>query len=421
MTGGRAGLCSLGPTQYDLRLQNKQEVAKGERMKRLILASSEKLRREKSALSKTRLTIDRRSLLAGSGATAGVIATLSSPAIAQGMREMTMVTSWPKGLPGLQSSAERIAQGITTVTDKRLQVKVFAAGEMVKPFEVFDAVSSAVADMYHSAEYYWEKQSPAFSFYAAVPFGFTADEMAAWVHFGGGQALWDELSANFNIKPLLSTNTGAQMGGWFTKEVKSPESYAGLKYRMPGLGGEVLRRLGATVVSLPGGEIVPALKSGAIDASEWVGPWNDMALGLHKASKYYYYPGFHEPGTVLSTGINKQAWDKLSAEDRNLISTVAMAEYTNSLAEFNANNAESLQQLMQDKNIEIRKFDDAVIRALGKASDDVMAETANKDALTRKIYESYSSFRKRQISWTNLADRGYLNARNMIASGKEER
>ena len=344
--------------------------------------------------------------------------TFPAPAISQSTRELKMVTSWPKGLPGLQGSAERIAQEITTLTGTRLQVKVFAAGEMVKPFEVFDAVSSGVADMYHSAEYYWEKQSPGFNFFAAVPFGFTADEMAAWIYFGGGQALWDELSAKFNIKPLLSTNTGVQMGGWFTKEVKGPESYSGLKYRMPGLGGEVLRRLGAVVVTLPGGEIVPALKSGAIDASEWVGPWNDMALGLHKASKYYYYPGFHEPGTVLSTGVNKQLWDKLSAADRNLISTVAMAEYTNSLAEFNANNAKSLQELMQDKSIEIRKFDDGLIQALGKASNDVMAETANKDALTRKIYESYSSFRKQLISWTNLADRGYLNARELIASSK---
>ena len=177
-------------------------------------------------------------------------ATFPAPAISQNTRELKMVTSWPKGLPGLQGSAERIAQGITTVTGKRLQVKVFAAGEMVKPFEVFDAVSSGVADMYHSAEYYWEKQSPGFNFFAAVPFGFTADEMAAWIHFGGGQALWDELSAKFNIKPLLSTNTGVQMGGWFTKEVKGPESYAGLKYRMPGLGGEVLRRLGARLSSI---------------------------------------------------------------------------------------------------------------------------------------------------------------------------
>jgi len=344
--------------------------------------------------------------------------TFPAPAISQGMRELKMVTSWPKGLPGLQASAERIANAITTVTGKRLQVKVFAAGEMVKPFEVFDAVSSGIADMYHTAEYYWEKQSPAFNFFTTVPFGFTADEMAAWIHYGGGQALWDELGAKFNIKSLLSTNTGVQMGGWFTKEVKGPESYAGLKYRMPGIGGEVLRRLGAVVVALPGGEIVPALKSGAIDASEWVGPWNDMALGLHKVSKYYYYPGFHEPGTVLATGFNKELWDKLSNEDRNLISTVAMAEYTNSLAEFNANNAKSLQELMQDKNIEIRKFDDALLQALGKASNDVVADAASKDPLTRKIYESYSAFRKGAISWTNLAERGYLNARDLTAPGK---
>ena len=358
----------------------------------------------------------RKFLYAASAGTAS--ATFPAPAISQGMRELKMVTSWPKGLPGLQASAERVAQGITTVTGKRLQVKVFGAGEMVKPFEVFDAVSSGVADLYHTAEYYWEKQAPGFNFFTTVPFGFTADEMAAWIRFGGGQALWDELSAKFNIKSLMSTNTGVQMGGWFTKEVKGPESYAGLKYRMPGIGGEVLRRLGAVVVALPGGEIVPALKSGAIDASEWVGPWNDMALGLHKVSKYYYYPGFHEPGTVLATGINKELWDKLSGEDRNLISTVTMAEYTNSLAEFNANNAKSLQELMQDKSIEIRKFDDALLEALGKASNDVLAETANTDPLTRRIYESYSSFRKQQVSWTNIAERGYLNARNLTASGK---
>ena len=362
--------------------------------------------------------MDRRRFLAGTGIVAGAASAFPTPALAQGVRELKMVTSWPKGLPGLQTSAERIARAITTASGNRIKVKVFAAGEMVKAFEAFDAVSNGVADMYHSAEYYWEKQSPAFNFFAAVPFGFTADEMSAWIHFGGGQALWDELSAKFNIKPLMSTNTGVQMGGWFTKEVKGPESYAGLKYRMPGMGGEVLRRLGAVVVALPGGEIVPALKSGAIDASEWVGPWNDMVLGLHKVSKHYYYPGFHEPGTVLSTGVNKELWDKLTAEDRNLISTVAMAEYTNSLAEFNANNAKSLQELMQDKNVEIRKFDDALLQALGKASNDVLAETASKDALTRKIYESYSGFRKQQISWTNLAERGYLNARDLTASGK---
>jgi TRAP-type mannitol/chloroaromatic compound transport system substrate-binding protein len=358
-------------------------------------------------------TVNRRSLMLRAGAIAGAAAAFPAPAISQGIRELKMATSWPKGTPGLDSSAKRIGQAITAGTGKRIQVSVFAAGELVKPLEVFDAVSSGVVDMYHSAEYYWEHRSPAFDFFAAVPFGFTADELAAWIHFGGGQELWDELSANYNIKPLLCLNTGVQMGGWFTKEVTGPESYVGLKYRMPGLGGEVLRRLGAVVVTLGGGEIVPALRSGAIDASEWVGPWNDMQLGLHKVSKFYYYPGFHEPGTGVTIGTNKSLWDSLPAEDRNVITTVAKAEYTFSLAEFNTNNAKFLQELRQDKNIEIRKFDDSLLQALGKASGEVMAEVGSKDPLTRRIYQSYIEFRSRCTPWSDVAERAFLNARSL--------
>jgi len=357
--------------------------------------------------------MDRRSFLTRAGVTTSVAATFPAPAIAQSIRELKIVTSWPKGFPGLGTSAERLGRGISEVTGGRLKVQVFGAGQLVSAFEVFDAVSSGVADMYHSAEYYWEKRSPAFNFFAAVPFGFTADEIAAWIHFGGGQALWDELSAGFNIKPLMSTNTGVQMGGWFTKEVKGAESYAGLRYRMPGLGAEVLRRLGAVVVNLPGGEITAALKSNAIDASEWVGPWNDMVLGLHKVSKFYYYPGFHEPGTILSLGINKKVWDGLTADDRNAISTVANAEYTLSLAEFNANNAKALQQLREDKTIEIRKFDDSLLQALGRASGEVVADTGQNDPLTRRIYDSYISFWNQSIRWTDVAERGYLDARGL--------
>jgi TRAP-type mannitol/chloroaromatic compound transport system substrate-binding protein len=355
--------------------------------------------------------MDRRSFLTRAAVVTGAAATFPAPAIAQGGRELKMVTSWPKGFPGLDTRAERLARAIAANTGGRLKVQVFGAGQLVSAFEAFDAVSGGVADMYHSAEYYWEKRSPGFNFFAAVPFGFTADELAAWIHWGGGQELWDELSGGFNIKPLLSGNTGVQMGGWFTKEVTGPQSYSGLRYRMPGLGGEVLRRLGAVVVNLPGGEITAALKSGAIDASEWVGPWNDMVLGLHKVSKFYYYPGFHEPGTALATGINKKLWDGLSADDRNAISTLANAEYTLSLAEFNANNAKSLQQLREDKDIEIRKFDDSLLEALGKTSGEVMAETGQKDPLTRRIYASYIEFWGRAKHWADLAERGYLNAR----------
>jgi TRAP-type mannitol/chloroaromatic compound transport system substrate-binding protein len=273
--------------------------------------------------------------------------------------------------------------------------------------------------MYHSAEYYWENRSPGFSFFAAVPFGFTADEISAWINWGGGQALWDELSGGFGIKALPATNTGVQMGGWFTKEVKGPESYRGLRYRMPGLGGDVLQRLGAVVVNVPGGKITDALKSGAIDASEWVGPWNDMVLGLHKSSKFYYYPGFHEPGTILSLGINGKLWNALSAEDRNAIKTVADAEYTFSLGEFNANNAKALEVLRQDKSIEIRRFDDALLRALGAASRDVLADVGRKNALTRRIYDSYAAFRRRATRWAELSERGYLDARELTRAEKD--
>jgi TRAP-type mannitol/chloroaromatic compound transport system substrate-binding protein len=245
----------------------------------------------------------RRNFLAAAGAVTAAASSFAAPAIAQGAREIKLVTSWPKDLPGLGTSAARLAKLITDTSGGRLQVEMFPAGDMVAPFEVFDAVSAGIVEMYHSAEYYWENRSPAFNFFASVPFGLTASEMNSWIYRGGGQALWDELSAAYDIKPMLASNTGVQMGGWFAKPVTSIESYKELRYRMPGLGGEVLRRLGAVVVNLPGGEIVRALQSGAIDASEWVGPWNDLELGLHNATKYWrrLRTAFRSPISMLAT------------------------------------------------------------------------------------------------------------------------
>jgi TRAP-type C4-dicarboxylate transport system substrate-binding protein len=238
----------------------------------------------------------RRDILTGAGSlAAGAAASFPAPAIAQGIRQLKMVTDWPEDTPGLQTGAVRFAQTVSAATGGRIKIEVFPAGALVRPFETFDAVGAGVADMYHSIDYYFEQKSPAFNFFSTVPFGFTADELFAWVQFGGGQELWDALSGQFNIKPLLCGNSGCQMGGWFTREITSPEGFKGLRYRMAGLGAEVLRRLGAIVVTLPGGEIVPALKSGAIDASEWADPWLDMAMGLHKVARFYYYPGFTSP------------------------------------------------------------------------------------------------------------------------------
>jgi TRAP-type mannitol/chloroaromatic compound transport system substrate-binding protein len=325
-----------------------------------------------------------------------------------------MVTDWPAGFAGLQSSAERFAETVGAASSGRFKVEVFPAGAFVRPFETFDAVGAGVAEMFHSAPSYFEKKARAGNFFNdTVPFGFTADELFAWVHYGGGQELWDALYGQFDIKPLLCTSTGCQMGGWFNKEVSSPDDLSGLRYRMPGLGGEVLRRLGAIVVTLPGGEIVPALKSGAIDAAEWIGPWADMAAGLHEAVGYYYYPGFHELGAGLMVGINRRWWESLDRSDQRLIEAVAAGEYAKSLAEFNANNAMALRQLRAEGNVKILKFDDSLLRAFLRIGRDVVAEIGSGDELSRKIYSSHERFRALIIDWSDLAERAVLNARRL--------
>jgi TRAP-type mannitol/chloroaromatic compound transport system substrate-binding protein len=356
----------------------------------------------------------RRDILAGAGSlAAGATLDFPTPAIAQVIRRLKMVTDWPAGSPGLQSSAVRLARRISTATGGRINIEVFPAGALVRPFETFDAVGAGVADMYHSADYYWEKKSPAFNFFAAVPFGFTANELFAWIQYGGGQDLWDALSGRFNIKPFLCCNTGTQMGGWFSRAITSPDGLKGLRYRMPGLGGEVLRRLGAVVVNVSGGEIVPSLKSGAIDGSEWVGPWLDMALGLHKVTTYYYYPGFHEPGTGITLGINKRVWDSFDTSDQRVVEDATAAEYARSLAEFNAKNAVWLHELRKEKAINILKFDDSILKELSRVSKDVVAEAGSGDDLSKSIYESYQKFLPLIIDWSEIAEGAILNSRRL--------
>ena len=356
--------------------------------------------------------MDRRKFVSGASVGAAVAASaLPKPAIAQGARELKMVTIWPKGLPGLQSGADRVAQSITALSGGRLQVKVFPAGQLVGAMESFDAVSSGLADLYHASEITWAGKSATFAYFCNVPFGFTADEINAWVYYGGGQALWDELSAGFGLKAFLCGNTGPQMGGWFTKELTSIEAFKGLRYRMPGMGGEVLRRLGAVVVTLPGGEIIPSLQSGAIDASEFVGPWVDMALGLHKAAKYYYYPGFHEPGAAISLAVNKKLWDSLGSTEKSIIEGSATVENTLSLAESTAGNATALEQLVKDPAIQIRKVDDTTLQELGKISGEVLSESSRKDDLARRVYASFIMFRKGAVRWGDISERAFLNAR----------
>jgi TRAP-type mannitol/chloroaromatic compound transport system substrate-binding protein len=357
----------------------------------------------------------RRDILAGAGPlAAGATLSFPAPAIAQGIRQLKMVTDWPEALPGFSASAIRFAQAAEVATGGRIKIEVFPAGTLVRPFETFDAVGAGVADMYQTAENYFENKSRAFNFFTAIPFGFTADELFAWVQYGGGQKLWDALSGQFNIKSLFGCSTGSQMGGWFNHEVTSPEGFKGLRYRMPGAGAEVLRRMGAIVVTLPAGEIAPALKSGAIDASEFVGPWVDMALGLHEAADYYYYPGFHEPGTNNAVGINKGVWESFDANDRRVIEAVAACEYARSLAEFNAKNAMALRKLRDEGTVKILKFDDSLLKTFLEISKDVVAEIGSGDELSKKIYASYQQFRASSMDWSDVAERAFLNSRKRV-------
>ena len=297
------------------------------------------------------------------------------------------------------------------MSDGQLNVKVYSAGELVAAFEAFDAVSQGTADMYHSADYYWIGKSPAWAFFCAVPFGMTFTEINAWIYHGGGQELWDELGAKFNIKPFLAGNTGVQMGGWFNKEINSTEDYKGLKIRMPGLGGEVLREIGAAAVNLPGGEIAPALQSGAIDATEWVGPWNDLAFGFYKFAKYYYYPGFHEPGTANDLGVNKDFYESLPKHQQRIVEAAAAMENVYQNAEFNAHDSSSLTTLTGKHKVQVRKFSPDVLNAIGEASGRVMNRVGNSDPLTAKVYKSFLESRKDSIGWAKLADQAYWEAR----------
>ena len=362
------------------------------------------------------MNIDRRSLIKKAGLAAGAAtaaSALATPALSQGKMELKMVTTWPKNFPGLGTGAQRVADRITAMTEGRITVKLYAAGELVPPFESFDAVSTGTADMYHAADYYWQGKHKGYNYFCAVPLGLTAAELDAWVNHLGGQELWDELGAGFNIKPFMAGNTGVQMGGWFRNEINSLEDFKGLKFRMPGFGGEVLRRLGASVVALPGGEIFPALQSGAIDGTEWVGPWNDLAFGFYKVVKNYYYPGFHEPGSGLAVGMNKGVFDKLSDSDKEIVKTACTAENNIMYSEFNAQNGNALETLINEHGVNLKKFPADVWKEIGKVSEEVVA-TAAEDDLGKRIYESYKKARKNVGAWGKIAEQSYMEYRDMV-------
>ncbi|MHA7777633.1 TRAP transporter substrate-binding protein [Roseibium sp. M-1] len=357
--------------------------------------------------------ISRRNLLGASVAAAGT-ASLAAPALAQGEAtlEWKMVTSWPKNLPGPGVTAQRIADRIELMSGGRLRVRLYAAGELVPALGVFEAVSAGTAQMGHSASFFWQGKVPAAVFFTATPFGLLPHEHIAWIEQGGGQALWDELYEPFGLKPVMAGNTGVQMGGWFKREINGLEDLNGLKIRMPGLGGEVMRRLGATPLSLPPGELFQALDSGVLDAAEFLGPWSDRAMGFQKAAKSYYTPGFHEPNGTGEAIFNQVALEGLPEDLRAIVLEACRAENGRALAESDWENAGALQVLQQEDGVTVRPYPDAVLAALRDTASEVLAEFAAQDDLSQRIHDSQQAARARLAPWSEVAMRRFLSARD---------
>jgi len=327
-----------------------------------------------------------------------------------------MVTTWPKNFPGLGTGANFLAEQITRMSGGRIQVKVYGAKELVPAFEVFGAVSQGTAQLGHGSAYYWKGKSEAAQFFSAVPFGLTADEMNAWLYHGGGMELWQETYEPFGLVPMAAGNTGVQMAGWFNREINSVEDLQGLKMRIPGLGGEVLSRAGGTPVSLPGGELFTSLQSGAIDATEWVGPYNDLAFGFYKAARYYYYPGWHEPGTTLECMVNKAAFDALPDDLQAIVLGAARVANQDMLTEYIARNNRALRTLVDEHQVDVRQLPDSVLKRLRELSDQVVAEVAAKDELSQRVHASFQAFRDQVVQWSDISARAYLNARGATAT-----
>lgn len=319
-----------------------------------------------------------------------------------------MVTTWPPNFPGLGAGANTLAQYIKDVSAGRLNIRVYGAGELIPAFEIFDAVSQGSAEMGHGVAYYWRGKTEAAQFFAGVPFGFTAHEMNAWLYYGGGLELWQELYAKYNLVPFPCGNTGVQMAGWFKRRIDSMADLKGLKMRIPGLGGEVLKRAGGTPVNLPGSEIFTALQTGSIDATEWVGPYNDVAFGLHEAARYYYYPGWHEPGPAIECFINADAWKALPEDLQAMVRIACQAASQDMLAEFALRNANALAQLKDDADVEVLPLPDEVLEGLKSLSRETVEELAANDPTVAKVWASVRDFLATSRPWQKISEQATL-------------
>ena len=364
--------------------------------------------------------MDRRKFVttAGLAGTAGLLAACNSRSGASGCAEGSdetfewkMVTTWPRDFPGLGTGANYLAQIIGEMSGGRLTVKVYGGGELVPAFEVFDAVQRGTAEMGHGAAYYWKGKIPASVFFTGVPFGLIGSEINGWLYHGGGMELYHEAYAPAGVIPWPIGNSGTQMGGWFNREIRGVEDLTGLKMRIPGLGGEVLSRLGGTTVAIPASEVFTSLQSGAIDATEWVGPLNDLALGLFRAAKYYYYPGWQEPGSALEGLVNAEAYAALPPDLQAVVKYACQAANQDMYAEFEARNGEALQRLVREHGVELKQFPDEVLAALRGATLEILEEQAAADPMSAKVWASQKRFLETVRTWTAVGAQSLVDHR----------
>ncbi len=355
----------------------------------------------------------RREFLKKAGITAGTAAavtTITAPnIIAKPKYRWKMVSTWPPKFPLFQTGAERFARRVKEMSEGRMQFSVMAGGELIPPLGTFDAVSKGTVEAGTGAAYYWAGKTIAAQWFTAVPFGMNAQGMNAWYYAGDGMKLYEETYAPFNLVGRPYGNTGVQMGGWYNKKINSLRDYKGLKMRIPGLAGKVLSKVGGTPVLLPAGEIFTSLERGVIDATEWVGPMHDLRLGLHKAAKYYYAPGWHEPGTVLEVIFNKQKYEKLPKDLQRVLDTAAAENNVWMLSEFEAQNGAALEQLITKFKVRTMEFPADVLKKLRKIAMEVREEEANKDKQALKVHRAFNKFQQKIGAWGAISEKSYQN------------
>ena len=355
--------------------------------------------------------MDRRKFLSAAGVGTAAVA-LATPAIAQDKRQWKMVTAWPKNLPGPGVAAQTLADRITTLSGGRIEVTLYAAGELVPGRGVFDAVSEGTAELYHAVPAYWGSKSKGILLFGSQPFGLRADEQFGWMYHGGGQALYDEMYGRFGIKPFLCGNSGPQWGGWFRNDINSAEDLKGLKFRTTGLASEMAAKLGMAAEAMSGPAMFQALQTGALDAGEFIGPWTDSALGYYQVAKNYYWPGVGEPSSAEECGVNSEAFESLP-DDLKLVVTLACESLYNPVwTEYTTKHARALKALVADEGVQVKMFPEDVITAMGVAAGEVIDELRqDDDELVVRITESFIEYRDSVGPYMVYADNGQMNAR----------